>query len=113
MDEFLEMTTRGVAVTGLEDGEVMAVGGIAYMSDTEGTIWLKISKKCDKSFRWARAIRETVQLMKEAVGDLKISTYVLSDFCKGEKLVRMIGLGKTDEMEQHDGNTYYKYTAVT
>ena len=113
VDDFLEMTKHGVSATGLEDGEIVAVGGIAYTSDDKGAVWLKISKKVDGSFAWARTIRETFSLMKEAVGKMQISTYVLSDFCKGEKLARMIGLRKTDKMEQYNGNTYYKYTAVT
>lgn len=113
MKEFLEMSKRGVAVTGVENGEVVACGGIAYISETEGTVWLKMSKKCfEHSYSWARTIKETFGLMKEAVGDLRISTYVLDNFCKGEKLARWIGLKKTDEVEEYNGNIYHKYTAV-
>ncbi len=117
MEKFLEMTENGIAITGVEKGSVMACGGIMYLNDTNGMVWLKISKEClIQSFGWARTICETFRLMKKSVGDLKISTYVLSDFCKGEKLARLIGLRKTEETEEYNGNTYHKfaqkYTAV-
>ena len=50
--------------------------------------------------------------MKDSVEDLKIYTYVIKGFCKGDKLARMIGLKKTDEYEEYNGNIYFKY-AVT
>jgi len=111
--EFLEMAKRGLAITGVEDGNVMACGGVTYMNDKEGIVWVKVSKKCLKqSFRWARTIRETFNLMIESAGELKITTYVLDNFCRGEKLARLIGLKRTDETEEYNGNTYHKYTVV-
>ena len=113
MEEFLEMTKNGVAITAIEKGSVMACGGIMYLDDTNGAVWLKMSKKClIQSFSWARTICETFRLMKKAVGDLRISTYVLSDFCKGERLAKLIGLKRTDQIEEYNGNIYNKYTAV-
>lgn len=111
---FLEITKRGVAITAVEDGAILACGGIVYANDKEGIVWLKLSKKCLKqSFRWARTIRETFNLMMKSVGNLKISTYILDNFCKGEKLARLIGLKRIDETKEYNGNIYYKYTAVT
>ena len=111
---FVEMTKRSsVAVTGVENGNVMACGGISYISKGEGIIWVKVSKKCLKqAFRWARSIRETFVLMRDSVGDLKISTYVLDNFYKGERLARLIGLKKSDETEKYKGNIYHKYTVT-
>lgn len=111
IEDFLKMTKRGVAITGVEDGEIMACGGIAYTNDKDGTVWLKVSRKC-AGYGWARTIRETFGLMKESVGDLRISTYILENFCKGEKLARLIGMKRTDETEEYNGNTYNKYTVV-
>jgi len=48
----------------------------------------------------------------DTVGDLKISTYVIDNFCKGERLAKLIGLKRTDEFGEYNGNKYYKY-AVT
>ncbi len=112
--DFLEMSQRGIAVTGTRNGKILACGGIAYFSDKEGIAWLKASRKCfGHPIEWARAIKETFKLMKESVGDLNISLYILSDFCKGEKLARLIGMKKTDETEEFKGNIYSKYMAVT
>ena len=100
-------------MTAIEDGKVMACGGIVLESETEGTIWCKVSKKClGKSFSWARTMREAFSLMMDTLGELKISTYILGGFCKGEKLARLIGLKKSNETETHNGNTYYKYTVI-
>jgi hypothetical protein len=113
-DSFLHIAERSVAVTGTEANEVMACGGITFLNNTEGLVWVKVSKGCRKSaYKWARTIRETFRVMLESVGDLKVYTYVLDSFCKGDKLARMIGLTKTDETATHNGKIYYKYTAVT
>lgn len=112
-DDFIEMTKRGVAVTAVEKDEVMACGGIVYINDNEGIVWVKVSRKCFKqSYRWARTIKETFGIMMKAVGDLRISTYVISEFCKGDKLARLIGLKRTDETEEYNGNIYYKYAVI-
>ncbi len=109
-----EVNERGIAITAIEDGCMMACGGIVYTNSTEGIVWVKVSQKClRKPLRWARTIRETFRLMKESVGDLQISTYILDNFCKGEKLARLIGLKRTDKTEEYNGNIYNKYTAVT
>lgn len=111
-DSFLHISQRSVAVTGTEDGEVMACGGITFLNNTEGLVWVKVSEKCKQSaYKWARTIRETFFIMMDSV-DLNISTYVLKGFCKGDKLARMIGLKKTGETEENNGNLYYKYTVI-
>ena len=106
-EEFLKMTENGLAITAIENDKVMACGGITYVGD-EGVVWVKISKKC-KGYSWARSIRETFRLMMDSIGDLKISTYIVSGFCKGDKLARLIGLHKTDEFETYKGKVYYKW----
>lgn len=112
-DEFNELVRRGIAVTAIEDGKVMSCGGIAYISEDEGIIWIKVSRKCLKqSYRWARTILEAFRIMMDSVGDLHISTYIVGSFPKGDKLARMIGLYKTGETEEYKDKTYYKYTAV-
>ena len=114
IDVPLDILFRGISMTALDDGRIMACGGIVLMSETEGTIWCKVSKKClENSFSWARTMKEAFGLMIDNVGDVKISTYILQGFCRGEKLARLIGLRKSDETEIHNGNTYHKYTAVT
>ena len=113
-DSFADIAKRSVAVTGMEDGEIMACGGITFTSNDEGMVWVKVSTKCKRSgYTWARTIKEVFNAMMDSVAELQISTYVLSDFCKGDKLARMIGLKKTSEKEEYKGNKYYKYTAVT
>lgn len=111
--KFNKVVRQGIAVTAVEDGVVMACGGVTYTNDTEGMVWVKVSRKClRQSYRWAKTIRQTFRIMMDAIGDLHISTYVLADFPKGAKLARMIGLYKTGETEEYKRNTYYKYTAV-
>jgi hypothetical protein len=104
---------RGLVVTAVEDGRIMACGGIAYVNNEQGVVWVKVSKEClMRPYRWARTIRETFRLMKESVDDLRISTYVLSDFCKGEKLAKLIGMKRTNKTEEYNGNTYNKYMVI-
>jgi len=112
-DEFNKAVQQGIAVTAIEDGNVMSCGGIAYINEQEGIVWVKVSKKCLRQpFRWARTILESFRIMMDSIGDLHISTYILSGFDRGDKLARMIGLYKTGETEMHKCNTYYRYTAV-
>lgn len=114
LKEFNEIVKRGLAVTAIEDGNVMVCGGIAYINDNEGIVWVKVSKKCiEQSFRWARGIRETFRLMMDSMGSMKIATYILEDFCKGEKMARMIGMKKVGETYEFCGKMYNKYSVVT
>ncbi len=108
-----KLNERGLVITAIEDGRTMACGGIVYANGDEGVVWVKVSRKClRKPLRWARTIREAFGLMKESVGDLRIVTYILENFCKGEKLARLIGMKRTNETEEYNGNTYNKYVAV-
>ena len=112
IEEFLKSTKHGISVTGVEDGVVMACGGIFYADDNKGIAWLKVSKKCT-GFSWARTIKETFALMKKVAGDLEIYTYILDNFCSGEKTARMIGLKKANEIKLYNNKIYTKYTMVT
>lgn len=108
--EFLLATERGVAITGEDDGIVMACGGIIYNGNSKGAVWLKVNKKClGQPLRWGRAFRETFRLMKEVVGDMEISTYVLKDFCRGERMARLIRLRNTKETVEYNDNIYIKW----
>ncbi len=112
-NQFLELTNRGISVTAMEDGSVMACGGITFINEQEGTVWVKVSEKClEKSFRWARIIKETFKIMMDSIEDLKVSTYILNGFCKGARLAKLIGLNPTDERYTYNGNIYYKFKAV-
>jgi hypothetical protein len=104
----IDVKGRGVAITAT-DGDVMACGGIVYTSDTEGMVWVRVSKKCkEDAFSWARTIRETFRLMVKST-ELKVFTYVVDGFSQGDRLARSIGLQKTDESEECNGKLYYKY----
>lgn len=111
---FLEMTKKNsLAITGIEDGNVMACGGISYIGEGEGIIWVKMSKKCLKqAFRWARSIKETFEIMKESLGSMTITTYILEEFCKGEKMARMIGMKKIGIPCKFNDKMYNKYAVV-
>jgi hypothetical protein len=98
---------RGIAITGT-DGDAMACGGIMYVEDG-GVVWLKVSKSCSKNaYAWGRSIKEVFALMLESV-DVPVYTYILDGFCQGARLAKSIGLKKTDEVQEHNGNRYYKY----
>lgn len=113
--DFDKIAARGIAVTAMDDDKAMACGGVTFLNNEEGIVWVKMSKECAKRpVMWARAIKETFGLMIESVGSVKIATYILENFCKGEKLARLIGMKRTNETEECDGNTYNKYmVAVT
>ena len=90
------------------------INNITFTSNNTGLVWVKVSTKCKRAaYTWARTIRETFIIMMESIENMKVSTYVVQNFCKGDRLARMIGLKKTGETEEYQGNTYYKYTAVT
>lgn len=112
-ENFAEMTKNSIAVTGIEDGNVMACGGITYTSSDEAVIWVKVSRKCLKHpYKWAKSIRDAFKIIRESIGDIKLYTYVLDNFCKGEKMARLIGLIKSDQMEKYKGRTYYKWQTL-
>ena len=105
-----DKTKHGIAITGVEDGSVMACGGISYLDSDNGTVWLKMSKRClVEPLKWAREIRIVFGYMIDSVGDIDVSTYVLSDFCRGDRVARFIGLKPTSQSEYYNGNTYIKY----
>jgi hypothetical protein len=112
-EEFNQMIVHSLAATGLEGGRIMACGGITLTSDNNGLVWLKMSKQCGRNaYRWGRTIKETIICMKEALGITNIYTYIVDNFCKGDKLARMVGLRRTDEHEKYKGNKYYKYVVT-
>ncbi|KKK78664.1 hypothetical protein LCGC14_2841270, partial [marine sediment metagenome] len=57
--------------------------------------------------------RETYTAMVDSIGEIEISTYIVKDFCKGDKLARMIGLKKASEIKLYNNKIYTKYTMVT
>lgn len=113
LDEFHKVLQRSIAVTASEDGIVMACGGIAYINNKEGIVWIKVSKKClRQSYRWARTIRETFKIMMDSIGSITVITYILKGFYKGEKLARLIGMEKADKTYEFNDNTYNKYMVM-
>ncbi len=113
LEDFNRVIQRGIAVTAIEDGVVMSCGGVSYVNEDEGIAWLKMSKKCLKqTYRWGRTIKETFKLMTEALGNMKIVTYILKDFCKGAKVARLIGMTKSDKTYKFNNNIYNRYVMV-
>ena len=111
--DFDSVAKRGVAVTAMDGDKAMACGGVELTNDKEGTVWVKVSKACAKRpVLWARTIKDTFRLMTESVGHIEIYTYVLKDFCKGEKLAKLIKMKRTDNSIEHNGNIYNKFTVV-
>lgn len=112
-DEFNQIVKRGIAVTAIEDGNVMVCGGIAYINEDEGIVWVKVSKKClSQPIRYARGIREAFRLMMESLGSMTITTYILEEFCKGERLAGLIGMKKVGDTYEFRGQMYNKYAVV-
>lgn len=105
-----EATEHGLAVSAEEDGNMMLCGGIAFVDDEEGVVWVKVSKKCLKEpVKWGRTLKEAFVLMSKITEDMKLVTYVVKDFCKGDRLARLIGMKPTDETREFNGNIYCKY----
>lgn len=104
------MTKLGLSITGIEDDRVMACGGISYVTSDVGAIWLRISKKCKTNpLVWLRTIMEAFQLMMESCGGISLYTYVVDGFERGDRMAKSIGMTRTGETEELNGNTYYKY----
>ncbi|KKN75855.1 hypothetical protein LCGC14_0375630 [marine sediment metagenome] len=113
MGQFDNMLKRGIAVTAVEKGRTMACGGVSFVDEKEGMVWVKMSKDCSqRPFMWARTVKEAFNLMVTSVGNVRISTYILDKFCKGEKLAKLINLKRTNEKEKYNGNIYNKYSMV-
>jgi hypothetical protein len=110
---FNKTVQHGLTVTATEDDVVMACGGVTYINEKEGMVWVKVSRKCFRQpFRWGKIIRETFALMAESIGAMRIVAYILKDFCKGERLVRLIGMTKTKDTHEFNNNIYRKYMVV-
>jgi len=113
LKEFNDIVQRGVAVTAIEDGNVMICGGIAYVSDDEGIVWVKVSKKClSQPIRYARGIKEVFKYMMDSLDSMTITTYILEEFCKGERLARLIGMKRVGVPYEFNGKMYNKYSVV-
>ena len=114
LDEFNVIVKRGVAVTAIEDGNVMACGGVAYKTDDEGLVWLKVSKKClSQPIRYARGIKEVFKIMMDSLGPMKVTTYIVDKFCKGERLAKLIGMKRIGIPIEFNGKKYNLYSVVT
>jgi hypothetical protein len=109
-EDFFKMVKNGVSITGMEDGKVMACGGVSFIDDENGMAWLKASQTCLlKPLKWARRFKDVFRVMREAM-DVEVATYVLSGFCQGDRVARLIGMKSTGEETEQNGNTYIKYT---
>ena len=114
IEQLDEFTKRGLALTALDDSVVMACGGVVCVNDDEGIVWVKVSSKCrQQAYRWARTIREVFCIIMKSLGHMTIITYVLDKFRKGEKLARSIGMSKSGEVYEFNGNIYNKYMVIT
>lgn len=108
--DFDAIASRGIAVTALDGDNVMAVGGVTYIDEKEGMVWVKVSQQCAKRpVLWARTIKEVFGLMIDSVTGVEIYTYILKGFCKGEKLAKLIDMVNTDQSVEHNGKIYDRY----
>jgi hypothetical protein len=113
LGEIDEASKRGIAVTALEDGQEMGCGGISFINEKEGLIWLKLDKRCSlHPCKWAKKVKEVFNIMIDCAGKIKIYAYVRDGFCEGERLAKWIKLKKTDMTEKYKGNTYNIYSTV-
>ena len=109
-----EYSKRSLALTVFDDDVVMVCGGVVCVNDTDGIIWVTVSAKCRRQpYRWARTIREFFGIIMRALGSMTVITYILADYCKGEKLARSIGMSKSGEVYEFNGNIYNKYMVIT
>lgn len=114
LDEFNKIAKRGIAVTAIENSNIMVCGGIAYVSNDEGIVWLKVSRKClNQPIRYARGIKEVFKIMIDSLGSMTITTYILEKFCKGEEMAKLIGMKKIGETYEFNNKMYNKYMVVT
>lgn len=114
LDEFNVIVKRGIAVTAIENGNVMACGGIAYKTDDEGLVWVKVSKKCfSKPVKYAKGIMDVFKVMIESLGHMTVTAYIVDNFCKGERLAKMIGMKRIGIPIEFNGNKYNLYSVVT
>ena len=109
-----EHSERSLALTVFDDNVAMVCGGIVCVNDTDGIVWVTVSTKCRKQpYRWARTIREFFDIIIRALGYMTIITYILADYCKGEKLAKLIGMSKSGEVYEYNGHVYNKYMVIT
>jgi hypothetical protein len=114
LKEFNEIIEQGVAITAVEDGVVTVCGGIALVNDDEGIVWIKVSRKClNQPIRYARGIRDVFKIMADCIGPIRITTYIVDEFCKGEKLARFVGLKRNGETCEFKNRKYNKYVMAT
>lgn len=113
-DEFDQMAKRGVAVTAVENGNVMVCGGVALVNEDKGIVWVKVSRKClSQPIKYARGIKEVFKYMTDSLGSMTIVTYILENFCKGERVAKLIGMKKVDKTYKFRGQVYNKFMVAT
>ena len=110
---FDDIALLGIAVTVTEDDKSICCGGVTFLSKDDGYVWIKINKNCITNIiATARVIRETFELMLDSMSGIKVSTYILDGFRKGERLARFVGMKKNCKSICFRNHKYNKFMVV-
>lgn len=88
--EGLRLAERGVAITYEENNRPMGCGGIILYTETEGEVWLRLSRSV-LSAKAARTIKEAFQLLREVFPDVKLWCRVQCNLLKAKRLIQWLG----------------------
>jgi len=104
-----DMGDDSIKLTGVENGRVIGCGGVIFAGD-EAILWLKLA--AGTSIVSARVVKEIYSILKSSITDKIMTTYVLQDFAKGEKLASFLDMKQEPVTTTYDGRVYNKYVEV-
>ena len=108
-----EMNEIGVHFTVTEDGKPIGTGGVVYITDDEGEVWLRLSKEfIAKPITMMRIVREGFGLVKECCGLRVVTAKVQEKFSEGKRLVERFGFRSDGKLISVFGFKYRIYKWV-
>lgn len=86
----IDLAERSLAITVENSKGVLGCGGVILYNDTEGELWLKLSKKANK-LSVIEAVTTGLKILIESFDGVTFYCRVRQGFEKGEKLVKWLG----------------------
>lgn len=100
----------GLAITTVENGEVISCGGIVMQNDDTGVVWMRNSNKVrNRPFFIYDIFKAGLKILDDTMETPHLICYVIDGFREGEVLVKHF-MAKTDEFLEHNNKKYYKYS---
>ena len=97
--DFSTIRERGMYLTMTKEGVPIGCGGVIMTSDTEGELWIKISRfMCQKPVTLMRVLKAGLEIIEKSFELDRITARVFEGFDSGSRLVSVLGFNSTSEI---------------